>query len=121
MKHFVISLSLLALTFALVCANAFFVRTAADELIALAQSLSAEYGRMEESARVFAEKWYSLHDRLSISLHDCELERVCDAVCDLLSAAENGDNAAFITAKNRVSAALYELADGERQGFFNVF
>ena len=40
---------------------------------------------------------------------------------DLLSAAENGDNAAFITAKNRVSAALYELADGEKWGFFNVF
>lgn len=121
MKHFLISASLLALTVALVFVNARFVRSSASDLLALTSSLSAEDGRMEESARDLAEKWYSLHDRLSVSLHDCELERVCDAVCDLLSAAETGDKAAFVRAKNRISAALGELADGEKWGFFNVF
>ena len=122
MKRFVISAALLALTVALVCVNALFVRSSAEELIALTGSLSAEGKKeMEEGARVLAEKWRSLHDRLSISLHECELERVCEAVCDLLSAAENGDKAAFIAAKNRLAAALGELADGERRGFFNVF
>ena len=115
MKHFVISALVFALVLAFVCANGALVRRKAGELLEKARSLAPD------GAAEFERTWLAERRFFSVSVHECELERVDEAACDAVSAAENGDENAFFTAKRRLTAALGSLAGGELWNTDGIF
>ena len=121
MKHFIAALAVLALTFCAVTANGIYVRRATEKLCAEAEKLLEANADQTEKALAFEREWESVHGMLSISIHECRLERVCDAVAELKGAAFSDDREGYTEAAHRLAAVLSELADGEKCGFFNIF
>ena len=115
MKHFLIASAVLAFVLCLVCVNCALVRRAARGLLDEAHALC------EENAAEFEKDWKKARKLFSLSAHECELERVDEASCDAVSAAEQNDAGAFAAAKRRLEAALEELLDYEDASFYGVF
>ena len=121
MKHFIISLLLLSFVAALVLVNGAYVRYTARGLLEQAKALDADSPDLVSIAGSFAKEWKNAHGKLGITVHECELERICEAVSDLQSAAERGDRDSFAKAKRRIAAALEELAESENADILNIF
>ena len=121
MKHFIISLVIFALAVSFAALSGAYVRRTAGGLLELAETLDAGSNDLARDAGIFAKEWKNAHGKLSITVHECELERICEAVSDLQSAAERGDRNAFAKALRRIKAALEELAENEKTDILNIF
>ena len=118
MKHFLISAAIFLLIRCFVCVNGAAVRRRVRDLSAAAEALE---DMTRKAARDFEKRWRNERGSISVSVHECELERVDEAVCDLISAAEAGDAAAYEKARRRLMTALAELAEGENADLYGLF
>ncbi|NLN55145.1 MAG: DUF4363 family protein [Clostridiales bacterium] len=124
MKHFVIAVILLAVIVGCVIANGCFVRKFVNNALELTKNLPEtreEFDSYTENIQHYVDKWYRRHGFLSLSIHMCELERVCEAVADIKACFQTKSYENYIQAKRRLEAALDELADGEKPSFVNIF
>ncbi len=124
MKHFLIALALLILIIAAVCVNGYFVRKMVGSALKLTRELPEtreEFDAYTGDINDFTEKWYSWHGYLSLSIHMCELERVCEAVADIKACIATKAYEDFMEAKSRLETVLSELSDGEKPSFIHIF
>lgn len=124
MKHFVIALILLGLVLASVLVNGYFVRKYVKETLEMTRSLpeaKEEFLSYQGNIGDFVAKWYDRHPFLSLSIHMCELERVCEGVAEIRACVEAKSYENYMQAKRRLEAVLTELADGEKPTFINIF